>query len=235
MPPRRIAVCLEATPKAGLRLRARLARLVPRRPGRGRRTERAGQLRRAVRGGSRAHRGQLALHDHLRCRRAGTRRARDRVRRTQMPPPVPASDRPGRAGDGDLGRGPAPGRPGHCCLGDLRRDRRRVTGRAAQAPPGWRQGPGQTDRPRDRRRDGLRAQPRGQAEATSHRRLRRNRRAARGHRRRFERPFRRLTPFGLAAGPPVTRPARSPGTSSSTPGRCRTGRSTRWSASARRS
>src|SRR5260370_17399824 len=53
---------------------------------------------------------------------------------------VPESDRAGRAGDGDLCRGPAPGRPGHRCLGDLRRDRRRVTGRAAQGPAGWRQG-----------------------------------------------------------------------------------------------
>jgi hypothetical protein len=89
----------------------------------------------------------------LRRRRAGARRADDRVRRTRMPPPVPANHRRGRAGEGDPGRGPAPGRPGHCGVGDLRRDRRRVTGRVAPGPAGWRPGPGQADRPRDRRRD----------------------------------------------------------------------------------
>src|ERR1035441_8698962 len=53
-----------------------------------------------------------------------------------------------------------PGGPAHGGLGDLRRGRRRVTGRAAQGPAGWRPGPGPADRPRDRRRDRLRAQAR---------------------------------------------------------------------------
>jgi hypothetical protein len=42
--------------------------------------------------------------------------------------------RPGRTGEGDPGRGPAPGRTGQRGLGGLRRGRRRGTGRAAQGP-----------------------------------------------------------------------------------------------------
>jgi hypothetical protein len=54
----------------------------------------------------------------------------------RVPAPVPADDRRGRAGEGDPGPGPAPGRPGHRGLGDVRRGRRGVTGRAAQGPAG---------------------------------------------------------------------------------------------------
>ncbi len=58
MPPRRIEVYLEVTAKQAL-LRAGLARLVPGRPGRGCRTGGAVQVRRAVRAGGQACRGQL--------------------------------------------------------------------------------------------------------------------------------------------------------------------------------
>ena len=57
-----------------------------------------------------------------------------------------------------------------------------------KGPPGRRAGPGQADRPCDRRRDGLRAQARGEAQAADHRRHRRDRAAAGGDRRRAGRP-----------------------------------------------
>lgn len=189
MPSPRITRLSRGQPQAGHRLRARLARLVPRRPRRGCRAGDAGQLRPAVRAGSRASRGQLPIHGRLRGRRAGARRAEDRVRRTRMPPPIPAGDPRGRAGEGHPGRSPAHGRPGQRGLGDLRRDRRRITGRIAQGPPRWRPGPSQADRPRYRRRGGLRAQARGEAQAASRRGHRRNRGATRGDCRRGGLPF----------------------------------------------
>jgi len=57
--------------------------------GRGCRAGGAGQLRRAVRAGSRAGGDQLPGRGRLRCRRAGARRARDRVRRTGCRRPFP--------------------------------------------------------------------------------------------------------------------------------------------------
>ena len=103
MPPRRIVVCLEVTPEQAVASALEW-------PG----WCRAGRDEGAALEALTSYAGRYApaaeragvsfpVRGRLRGRRAGARRARDRVRRPRMPPPVPADNRGGGAGEDQPG------------------------------------------------------------------------------------------------------------------------------------